>query len=372
MTVLRERRKKGHSADGCAGALLEEPAAIRRMAVFHLNGVGDLLFSLPALLALRRAFAHTHITSVIRPYLRDLLEPAGLADEILLRPERRAWGEFLGFVRRLRKGNFDLAVLFSQSASANIYAFLSGTRLRVGFIDTIFPWLLSHVLPRRGITCTAKLLHLAERLGAPEQRRDYVGLLRVSEAQQQKAEFLLRQAGANCEPRVVLSFAEGRGRPYPYKTWSEEKFAAVGRYFPRQGLRPVVIGARADAEAGQRLAENIGEGAISLAGRTSLGELAGVIQRAALLVGIDSGPTHIAAALGIPVVALYGPTDPLLTGPQGEGNIVIRREMACSPCRRPTCENRPCLSGIEPEEVVAAAERLLRRGRTAYLEQPSG
>jgi ADP-heptose:LPS heptosyltransferase len=87
--------------------------------------------------------------------------------------------------------------------------------------------------------------------------------------------------------------------------------------------------------------------------------LVAVIEMARVLVGIDSGPTHIAAAVGTPVVALYGPTDPAVTGPQGPDCIVLRREMPCSPCRKPTCADRLCMAAISPEEVVEAAAKLV-------------
>jgi len=362
MTLFQQSSMPDKPVNDSKRPILNELAAVERVAVFHLNGVGDLLFSLPALLAVRQRFASSRITSVIRPHLAELLEPAGLADEIILRPRRGDIARLLAFLRDLRRHRFDLAVLFSQSASANIYALLSATRIRVGFIDTIFPRLLSHPIAKRGITSTAKLLYLAEWLGAKPEKRDYAGLLKVSESQQERAGFLLKEAGVDNKPFVVLSFAQGGVHMPLYKTWPLEKFAEVGRRLLRLGLSTVAIGAGPDAGEGRLLAESIGTGAVSLAGRTRLGELAGIIGRASLLVGIDSGPTHIAAALGIPVVALYGPTDPRITGVQGSRSVMIRKEMPCSPCRRPTCEGRPCMTRISPEEVVEAAEKLMASG----------
>ncbi|NIM06681.1 MAG: hypothetical protein GTN69_11310 [Armatimonadetes bacterium] len=344
------------------GPIVRDPSAIKRIAVFHLNGVGDLLFSLPALVAIRERFPSSRITSIIRRHLREPLEPLGLADEILPRPRRGDIPAVLSFLRSLRRHRFDLAVLFSQSASANIYALLSGTRIRVGFIDTIFPWLLSHPIPLRGISSTAKLLHLAEQLGAEPQKRDYAGMLKVSDSQRQRANCVLDQAGVNGQSFAVLSITQGPGAMPLYKTWPLDNFAAVGKHFLRKGLVPVVIGTATDVKQTRLLTEKIGQGAVSLAGKTRLDELIAIIQRAKLLVGIDSGPVHIAAALGVPVVALYGPTDPAVTGVRGDGSIIIRKEMPCSPCRKPTCEGRPCMTAITPEEVIAAAEKLIESG----------
>jgi len=339
--------------------LIANPAALGRIGVFHLNGVGDLIFSLPALLALRQLFPQAHITSILRPYLQDLLAPTGLVDEILLRPEKTARREAPGFLLELRRARFELALLFSQSLSANVYALLSGAPIRVGFVDTIFPQLLNPVLNLRGITSVGKLLYLVEQLGARPAKLDYVGLLKPSFQQQAKVTALLQEMGAEKGRLAVISFGEGSKRPYPYKVWGREKHVAVGKHLARRGWQPMVIGSKGEAAEAALLAEEIGEGAFSVAGRTSLGELAELIGRAELFVGIDSGPTHIAAALGVPLVAIYGPTDPTVTGPQGNNHIILHHPRECGPCVTPTCEDRPCLAAIGAEEVITAVDQLL-------------
>jgi heptosyltransferase-2 len=340
-------------------ALVINSAAVGRIAIFHLNGVGDLIFSLPALLAIRQLFPQAHITSILRPYLRDLLEPIGMVDRILLRPERETQRETLAFLRELRRGHFEMAVLFSQSLSANIYALLSGAPIRLGFVDTIFPQLLNPALNLRGITSVAKLLYLVEQLGARPAKLDYVGLLKPGRQQQKRVTALLGEVDGDKDRLAIISFGEGSKRPYPYKVWGREKFAAVGKYLSRQGLRPVIIGSKGEAPEAALLAEEIGRGAFSFAGRTSLGELAELIGRGEIFVGIDSGPTHIAAALGVPLVAIYGPTDPTVTGPQGSNHIILHKPQDCGPCVTPTCDDRPCLAAITAEEVIAAVDQLL-------------
>lgn len=337
----------------------KELAAVGNISVYHLNAVGDMLFSLPPLLALRQLFPGAKITSIVRPHLRELLEPAHLIDEIILRPHNSKSAAGIAFVQELRSRHFDLAVLFSQSASTNLFALLSGAPARVGFIDTIFPWLLSHVIQLTGITCTAKLLYLTEWLGAKPQKRDYVGMLKVSPENQDKAAALLQKAGLGNESFAVFSFAQGPGAMPNYKAWRPEHFIELGQRLLKQGIRPVMLGAKSDLAEGQHFAEEIGPGAVSLAGKTSLGELAGVIQQAMLAVGIDSGPAHLAAALEVPLVALFGPTDPTVTGPPGRNCTILRHPQPCIPCRKPSCTDRPCITTITPEEVLAAAEKLI-------------
>ena len=226
---------------------IANPAALGRIGVFHLNGVGDLIFSLPALLALRQLFPQAHITSILRPYLQDLLASTGLVDEIILRPEKTARREAPGFLLELRRARFELALLFSQSLSANVYALLSGAPIRVGFVDTIFPQLLNPALNLRGITSVGKLLYLVEQLGARPAKRDYVGLLKPSFQQQAKVTALLQEIGAEKCRLAIISFGEGSKRPYPYKVWGKEKHVAVGKHLSRQGMRPMVIGSKGEA-----------------------------------------------------------------------------------------------------------------------------
>jgi heptosyltransferase I len=347
---------KGTPAPCLPGFSEAELAHVRQIGVFHLNALGDLLFSLPALVALRQRFPSAEITSIVRPHLVELLEPAQLADRIVTRPVARQRVEFL---KTLRNAKFDLTVLFSQSMSASLYASLSGAKLRVGFADGLLNKLLSHKLARRGITCTEKLLCLTEWLGAQPPQRDYVGLLKVTEAQRQCAELLIRQNRLEDRRLAILSFAQGPG-PIPlYKTWPSAHFVATGKQLLARGLTPVIIGARVDIPEAQAMADQIGCKAVSLAGRTRLGELTALIERAKVLIGIDSGPMHVAVALRVPTVALFGPTDPAVTGPQGDSNIVLRHVYPCSPCRKPVCDGRPCMSEISPDEVMQAVTQLL-------------
>jgi len=145
-----------------------------------------------------------------------------------------------------------------------------------------------------------------------------------------------------------------------YKTWDEDKFAQVGRALAADGTRVVMVGTQSEQPVAEAIARGVGERGRSLAGKTDVGTLAALIAGAALFVGVDSGPMHVAAAMQVPVVALFGPTDPGLTGPQGEQHQVIRRGLTCSPCKG-GCEERLCLAQITVEEVLASSRKALER-----------
>ena len=341
-----------------------ERERVKRILVFHLNQIGDLMFALPALKALREAFPEAHITSVLRPHLAGLVEYSGFVDEIVHRPARRA-GAAVGLGLRLRRRGPDLAVAFSQSATMALCARLSGAKHRVGYVDSDLSRLLTHRIQVRGIPCPEKVLRLVRGLGLEPSKTNYVGLVRLSEEDAGAGAKLVGE----CEPEEggpLVALAPGEAGDRPYKSWCTEGFIRVASALAREdGARLMVVGGEADRQLGNEIAASVSGRGNNLAGRTTPSELAAVLARGDLLIGIDSGPMHVAAAVGTPVVGLFGPTDPCRTGPLGEGHEVIFHRQPCwRPCVHPVtpnCKDRICMSAITVEEVLAAARRILAR-----------
>lgn len=338
-----------------------ERSAVRRILVFHLNQIGDLMFTLPALKALREAFPQARITSVLRPRLGGLIAQSGLVDDIVSRPAGGCFGT-LALARELRGLRPDLAVAFSQSSTMALCARLSGARHRVGYVDSDLCRLLNHRVQERGIPCPAKVLHLVRCLGLEPKRRDYVGLVRLAPEEEAAAERLLAGCGRRgAGPLIAL--APGEAGQRPHKSWSAAGFRGLAERLVRHHrARLLVVGAEKDRPLGDEIIAAVSQEGGNLAGRTTPSELAAVLARCDLLIGIDSGPMHVAAAMGRPVVALFGPTDPGRTGPQGEGHEIIHHPQPCGPCMTPRCADRPCMASITVEEVLAAATRALARG----------
>jgi lipopolysaccharide heptosyltransferase II len=340
-------------------------AEVKRMVVFHLNQIGDLLFTLPALKALREAFPQAHITSVLRPHLSGLISHSGYVDEIIHRPSggpRKA----INLGLRLRQTKPNLAVTLSQSASMALCAWLSGASHRVGYVDSDLCRLLNHRVQVRGIPSPRKVLRLVRSLGLSPEKRDYVGLVRLSDEDRASGQKLLEECDLwGHGPLVAL--APGESSDQAYKSWNESGFREVAAALVRRhGARLVVVGSQRDRLLGWEVISPLGRReACNLAGKTTPAQLAAVLEQCDFLVGIDSGPMHVAAAMGRPVVGLFGPTDPALTGPQGEGHEIIFHQQPCwRPCIHPmipTACDRRCMEAITVEEVVAAAERTLAR-----------
>lgn len=330
--------------------MLKDP---RRIACFHLNQIGDLLFSLPALYNLRERFPEAHIAGIVRPTCRDLLLMSGLVDEAI----ERTGGSVADSVRlgmRLRRDPFDIMILFSTSHSAWIAAQVSGSRAKAGFMHEIPMLGIRYRVPYVAPPSTENDLRLIEAIGCPVVKTDYVGLIRPGERELSEADRLLQSIGAG-DRIAVLS--PGTSKDREIKRWPNDCCARVADSLKeRFGLIPVIVGMSGDAEGITRISRY----ALDITGRTSLPILAGVLARSSLFVGTDSGVMHLACALGVPVTALFGPTDHTVTGPQGENHRIVRLDLPCAPCMASECGiGRPCMEGIEPEKVLAEVSSLI-------------
>jgi len=344
-----------------------ERTSVKRILVFHLNQIGDLMFTFPALKALREAYPAATITSVVRPHLAGLVSESTFVDEVLQRPPG-PMHTAIGLGIELRKSDPDMAVAFSQSATMALCARISGAPHRVGYADSNLARLLTHRIQVRGIPCPEKVTRLVRGLGIEPDQTDYVGLVRLSEADREYGQQLL----AECDQwgdGPLIALAPGESDARPYKSWTTEGFAAVARELATSDrARLLVVGAETDRHLGDEILSTVDASrAKNLAGGTTPSQLAAVLAHCDLLIGIDSGPMHVAAAMGRPVVGLFGPTDPRRTGPQGEGHEIIFHQQPCwRPCVHPVtpnCGHRTCMFSITPTEVLTAARRILTRQR---------
>ncbi|MGI6296042.1 MAG: glycosyltransferase family 9 protein [Armatimonadota bacterium] len=326
-----------------------------RIICFHLNQVGDLMFSLPALKSIRDTFPDSHITSVVRPSLQELLEATGILDTVLSRNA----GFNLDRVRLIRSLSAlkpDVAVVFSQSASCASMAYLSGAPKRVGFENTSMGFLLTTRLPFQHPPSTENNLKLIEAIGAKITCRQYSGLLCATADQIEKGNAVLERFGVQPdEPVAALAPATSSNRSV--KEWTNEGFIEVGNYLAKCGFRPVMLGA-----ADQSTIVKEYECILDMRGQTTLGEVTGILQRSKLLVAVDSGLLHLCAAIGTPVIGLYGSSNPAITGPQGDSHIVLTSGADCSPCVKTSCSfGRKCMLDITPSYVISAVDSILGR-----------
>ena len=312
------------------------------VAVLHLNQVGDLVFGLPALAALRAGFPEARILSVVRQNLAPLLSATsvsgtGLVDELI---EHRGVRDFFRTAEALRAREIDLAVCLSESPRSRLLAYLSRAPRRVGLDDGPLASLLTERVEKRGLPSTSNDIRLVRGLGCPLPYDSYVGLIEVAPRDRQRAIDLLREQGLPAEQRLVV-LAPGASQGRGLKEWPLERFVEVARHVgAKQGVVAVFVGTGLP-DGSER---DLPNGCLDLSGRTSLRELAGLLSLTDLFIGNDSGALHLAACLAVPCVALFGPTDPDETGPQGEGHVVLRADASGS------MESIPVVAVIEAVE----------------------
>ncbi len=347
------------------GELLRPPtpvARVRRLLVVKLWGVGNWALLRPVVQDLRARHPGAALTIATLAGNRPLV--ADLADDLLLvRAEgtTRAALDLSRAALRLRRDPPDLALDFEPFAHAGaLLARLGGARQRLGFAapGRARDGLYTVTVPLRADVHAARSFRdLAEAAGvAPGP---YVpGGLAPSAAG-------AAEAAARTGPGPYVLVHPGSGDNFPGRRWSEAGFAAVGRAALAEGARVFVTGGPLEAQLAARVAAAAGPGAISLAGDLSLEGLVALVAGARLLVSNDTGPVHLASALGVPTLALFGPNSPALYGPLAPGSRAFYRGLPCSPCltaashRSSRCRIFTCMESIPVGEVVHAVRRVL-------------
>lgn len=344
------------------------PAALRRVLLVKLSSLGDVVHALPLADALRAALPNAHLAWAVRKKFADLLDGNPNLDAVhtLDASGVRAAARF---GRRLRQENFDAALDAQGLLVSGLVTRLSGAKTRVGLDrnregNVLF---LTHaIVPGRQRTHIVEILRgflpaLGLPVPGPVKRQTY-----LAEGEADKASaLLLAQAGARHDAPVVGFIV---GASTPDKTWPRERWVELCRRVSDNGARPVLLGGPGEAALAEVIqAEGGGPSVVgSLVGQTPLRVLASVLARCNVAVGGDSGPTHLAVAVGAPVVGLYGVTDPARTGPAWgpDPSLTLDYAEADAPAvaRRSRHSTLPdALARIPASAVVEAVETLLRK-----------
>jgi len=348
----------------------------RRILIIKPSSLGDIVHALPTLAAIRDAFPDAHIAWLVKKQWAGLLERVEGLDRIWpVGPGLRGW---LSHVPALRAVGFDLVVDLQGLLRSGILARLIGCATRVGFANARegSRLLYTHrvAVPTPDMHAVDRYLLVAGAVGAglpPEQRPAF--RFRIPEGDRQRVIKLLDRHGVPSSRSWVAINPSAR---WPTKRWPPACFAAVADRLSQMGQAPVVlIGGPEDRVTTRSVRALMRSEAIDLAGETEPGLLPALLQSAAVLLTNDSGPMHVAAAVGTPVVALFGPTSPLRTGPYGPSHQVLTSGIACSPCFSRTCRHPAqleCLVSIAPDQVAQAVQEQLRGSQFARLNIESG
>ncbi|HTL31173.1 MAG TPA: lipopolysaccharide heptosyltransferase I [Tepidisphaeraceae bacterium] len=331
-----------------------------RILIVKPSALGDIVHTLPVLSLLRRRWPGAHISWLINPGFAGLIDQHPQINEVILFERRRfaqSWRNasaargLFQFTRSLREGKFDLVMDLQGLFRSGWFTARTRAPVRVGFANARE---LAHLFYTHRV-----------QVGSPEQHavERYLKMAEFIGAGREPVEFHFATSDAD---RASIAAKLGDieryavlmpGTNWQTKRWPIEHFAAIVEPLKKKfGLDSIVAGGPDAAELAARM-----PGTRNLVGQTNLRELTALFERAALVIANDSGPMHIAAALGRPLVTPYGPTNPVRTGPFGRMDTVIRLDLPCSPCYSRTCSHQSCLKWLTIEPVIELAQEQMAR-----------
>jgi heptosyltransferase-2 len=336
---------------------------IERVLIRGTNWIGDVVMTLPALAAIRMTWPVAKLFVLAKPWVAEVYRRSSDVDEVILfeEPGRHAGiGGKWRLAAELRRYRFDCAILLQNAIEAAIIARLAGIPFRAGYNTDGRGFLLTHSVGRtsaiRGVHQIDYYIEMVRALGCLPAGRS-VHLRRDDNGVSEK--FFNEWGIRTGHPLIGLAPGAAFG---PAKKWYPERFAAVvDRLIDDTGAQAILFGSGGDRESTTEVRKNARHPLIDIAGRTNLGEAIALISRCDLFISNDTGLMHIAGALGIPMIAIFGSTNPKTTSPTGEANIVIHRDVPCSPCLKPICPTDfRCMDLIGVDEVYRAARELMK------------
>jgi len=332
-----EKRAKG-KGDRMAGPP-------KRILIVKPSSMGDIVHSLPFLNAIKSCHPKSEIHWVVAKGLEGLLEGHPMIDELIVidKDKWKKLGKASETVREIRKllrevkhKRYDLVIDLQGLFRSGIITMATGAPVRVGFSEAREGgWLFytGKVKGGKDIHAVDRYLKIAESLGCITDNVIFpFPLIREDTGEAGEIKAALKDY-------VVIV----PGARWDTKIWPAERFGKIASMLP---LKSLVIGSKTDEGIAEKVVHASDGNAVSLAGETNLRELMEIMRGAKLVISNDSGPMHIAAGFNVPVIAIFGPTSPALTGPYGKGHVVLRSDAECSPCIKRRCGNLKCTPGI--------------------------
>ena len=328
------------------------------------NWVGDAIMALPALRAVRKRFPEAEIAIVGRPYVADIYRDQEICNQLIPYDPKGLHAGFSGRERlaaELRAQKFDVALLLQNAFDAAWLAWRANIPERIGYARDVRSFLLTKAvpLPRHGETPAHEkfyYLELLRRAGWLDSVQDetFIGLS-VPEEKRRSADELLCKFGVR---QGALRIAIGAGASYgSAKCWPPPRFAEVANRLQSEADADVILfGIAAEANVSTAISGELRRPPINLTGKTAIADLPALLSQCHLFIGNDSGAMHVAAAVGLPIVAVFGPTDPNGTAPVTTRCSIVQQKPYCSPCFLRCCPtDHRCMTAITAGMVAAAA-----------------
>jgi lipopolysaccharide heptosyltransferase I len=340
-----------------------------RIALIKLSSLGDIVHALPVAYRLRSEFPRAYIAWVVEAEHRHLLENYQLIDEVIVLNTRRwrkgivskPWGEIKDSIKQLRAANFDLVLELQGLIKSGLAAYVTGAKRRLGFSRKYCREPVSACFTNEHVSPNQDEAHIIEQNLALIRHLELSTTpwkfeLSASESDINYIDDFLSSQGLGPHPKLI---GVNPGAGWSTKHWGVEKYAQLGDMLIKQlGQGVILTWGPGEQYLAEEIAKRMRETPL-IACPTSVLQLVELIKRCRLFIAGDTGPLHLAGALGVPTVALYGPSDPLRNGPYGEGHAVVYHKLECSGCYKRQCNTLDCMQSIAVEEVFTAAQRLL-------------
>jgi 3-deoxy-D-manno-octulosonic-acid transferase/heptosyltransferase-1 len=345
-----------------------------RILIVKLSAIGDVVHTLPALNALRRHYPKAYIAWLVEEAAADLIKGHPALDRVLVSqrktwlaglktPERKIYlNRMMDFVKQLRDTRYDMIFDFQASLKGAILIALVRGRSKIGFGPGMEHQEHSYLALNHRIPMISMETHALERgllmlhaVGISQDAIEY--RLPIDQQSRLKARAWIETSCGNAKQKPIAINPMAK---WETKLWPLERFAQLADQLIERFQIPVCFtGSPGDRPPIESIIKSMHHEAANLAGRTSLIELAAFYQQMSCLVSTDTGPMHIAAAVGTPVVAIFGPTAPWRTGPYGQGHKVVTADLPCKPCFKRTCDTTGCMASIKVDDVFQQVATVL-------------
>ena len=317
-----------------------------RILIRSSNWLGDAIMSVAAVRAIKAGRPDVHVTIAVPDKIAPMWKLIPEVDAIIALPH----GSVVSVVRQFRQQMpFDVAILFPNSLRVALETWLSGIPRRVGYPGHWRSWLVNQIVRER------------RKPGPPEHHSlRFLRIARECGADVANIEVPHRPQTSNVDHQTSIGLCPG-AEYGPAKRWLPERFAeAAGKINAQLSVHWILFGTKKEAAIGEQIAAAIGDHCVNRIGQTTLEQLIEELRQCRLLLTNDTGTMHLAALLGVPVVAIFGSTEPRLTGPLGMGHIVLRHHVECSPCFLRECPiDFRCMKAVSADEVAAAVLSML-------------
>jgi len=342
-------------------AAYEEAASIKNILVIKIGAIGDVILAIPSIRALRKKFPEARIYCLVGKESRSILQRCPYLNGIIVfdhkEKDRGIFGLF-NILKEVRKYYFDMVIDLQNNRKSHLISYFSMSADRYGYNNRKLSFLLNHkVEPAQ--TDTPAVEHQFRTLKLLDIDKENLNLeLWPSEEDDEYIRILLESEWIGQKEKIV-GINLGASKRWLSKCWPLENFAQLCDKLSKDSIRVIITGTQEDLNSAAKIQKLASSKLLNFAGKTTIMQLAALIKRCSVFVSADSAPLHVAASVGTPMVALFGPTSPDRHMPPAKIAVAIKKDVACSPCYKPNCKSMECMRQISVEEVYRTVKSLL-------------